>query len=55
MRRFLSRKFLVAVFSALFIILNEGLGLGVPQEAYGYITGIVIAYIAAQGAVDYSK
>ena len=52
MSKWLSRKFLVAVFDALFIVLNEGLELGIPQDVYAYITGILIAYIVVEGARD---
>jgi len=47
-----SRKFLVAVFNALFIILNEGLELGVPSDVYAYITAILIAWILGESYVD---
>lgn len=52
MSKWISRKLATAFFSALFIILNEGLELGVPEEVYGYIVGIVMIYIIGQSAVD---
>lgn len=56
MRTFLtrlkSRKFLSALFSALFIVLNEGLGTPIDRDAYGWITGIVTAFILGESYVD---
>lgn len=51
--RLKSRKFLMAFFTALLIILNEGLGLGVDPDAYAWIVGVVVAYIAGESIVDY--
>ena len=47
-----SRKFLLSLSTALLIVLNEGLGLGIDPEAYKWICGVIIAYIAAEGAKD---
>jgi len=50
--KFTSRKFLLAFVSGLLIVLNEGFGLGIDPEAYNYIAGLAIAYIAAEGTAD---
>jgi len=55
MTKLKSRKFWLAVASALFIILNEGLGLNVPEESVAYIAGIVAAYIVGEAYVDSKK
>lgn len=47
-----SRKFWVAVTSAVLIIANEGLGLNLPQEAITGVVAIVISYILGQSYVD---
>lgn len=52
LQRLKSRKFLSAFFAALLIILNEGLGVPVNREAYGWISGIVSAYILGESYVD---
>ena len=55
MAKFLSRKFLLAFFTGLFIVLNEGLGWNISKDTYNYLVGLVIAYIAANSAVAYGK
>lgn len=50
--RLKSRKFLAAFFTAIFIICNEGFGLGVDQQAYMWITGVVTAFILGESYVD---
>ena len=47
-----SRKFLLALSTALLIVLNEGLGLGIDPEAYKWIVSVVIAYVSAEGLKD---
>lgn len=51
-QRLKSRKFLSALFSALFIILNEGFGTPIDREAYAWITGVVTAFILGESYVD---
>lgn len=53
--RLKSRKFLLAVASALFIILNEGLELGIPAEVYGWIVSVVVAWILGESYIDARK
>lgn len=50
--RLKSRKFLSALFSAVFIVLNEGLGAPVDRDAYAWITGVVISFILGESYVD---
>jgi len=56
MRPFLVRirslKFLSALANALFIVINEGLGVPISREAYGWITGAIISFIVTEGYVD---
>jgi hypothetical protein len=47
-----SRKFWVAVASAAFIILSEGLGFDVDQELYWKIVALALGYIFGEAAVD---
>lgn len=51
-QRLKSRKFLSALFSAIFIILNEGIGTPIDREAYAWITGVVTAFILGESYVD---
>ena len=50
--RLKSRKFLSALFSAIFIVLNEGLGAPIDRDAYGWLTGVIIAFILGESYVD---
>lgn len=52
LQRLKSRKFLSALFSAIFIILNEGLGTPIDRDAYAWITGVIIAFILGESYVD---
>ncbi len=47
-----SRKFWMAIIGAGFVVISEGLGLGITEEQYMGIAGIVMAYLVAQGYVD---
>jgi hypothetical protein len=50
--RLKSRKFLAALFTAVLIICNEGLDLGIDPEAYAWIAGVVTAFILGESYVD---
>jgi len=50
-----SRKFLLALAGTVFVILNEGFGLGVPKDAYNWIAGFIISYIAGESVVDVAR
>ena len=47
-----SRKFLLAVVSALLIIANDGLGLNLDKDTIMTLASIVISYILGQSFVD---
>ncbi len=51
-KRLKSRKFLSALFNAILIIVNEGLGAPIDREAYTWITGVIMAYILGESFVD---
>ncbi len=55
LQRLKSRKFLMAFAAALLIVLNEGLGLGVDPDAYGWIVGVVTAWILGESYIDARK
>ena len=54
-RKLTSRKFWVAVASAVFIILSEGLGLNVDQELYWKLIALTLGYIFGEAAVDVAR
>ena len=54
-RKLTSRKFWVAVASAAFIILSEGLGLNVDQELYWKLAALALGYIFGEAAVDIAR
>lgn len=53
--RWSSRKFLLALFTLVFIVLTEVLGYDVDGETYWQLIGIVSAYILGESIVDTSK
>jgi len=50
-----SRKFWVAVVSATFIILSEGLSLNIDQELYWKLVALALGYIFGETAVDIAR
>ena len=50
-----SRKYWVAVTSAAFIILSEGLGFDVDKELYWKIVALALGYIFGEAAVDVAR
>ena len=50
-----SRKFWVAVASAVFIILSEGLGFNVDSELYWKLVALALGYIFGEAAVDIAR
>ena len=52
MKKWSSRKFLMALGSAILIVLTEGLGLDIPHEAYWMVVSLVVAYIGGEAYVD---
>lgn len=55
MQKLKSRKFLLALSGAVLIVLNEGLGLGIDVDAYKYIVGVIMAYVAGESVVDVAR
>jgi uncharacterized membrane protein len=50
-----SRKFWVAVASAVFIILSEGLGFNVDPDLYWKLIALALGYIFGEAAVDIAR
>lgn len=50
-----SRKFWVAVVSAAFIVLSEGLGFNVDSDLYWKIVALALGYIFGESAVDIAR
>lgn len=50
-----SRKFWMAVAGTLIVVLNEGLGLGIPEETYWGIVALVLGYVFGEAAVDIAR
>ena len=50
-----SRKFWVAVASAAFIILSEGLGLNVDSDLYWKLVALALGYIFGEAVVDVAR
>lgn len=55
LERLKSRKFWMAVISALILVGNDGLGLNLPAESIMSVAGIVAAYVLGQGLADARK
>lgn len=55
MKKFTSRKFILAVVSAVLIILNDGLDLGIDAQTVLAFAGIVATYIVGEAAVDVAR
>ena len=50
-----SRKFWMAVISALLVVANDGLGLGINADVVIPFAAIVIAYILGEAYVDANR
>jgi len=50
-----SRKFWVAVATAIFIILSEGLGFDIDKDLYWKIVTLALGYIFGEAAVDIAR
>lgn len=53
--RWASRKLWALIFSALFVVLNDIYGLGISEDAYWAIVGLVSSYLIGQGIADARK
>jgi uncharacterized membrane protein len=54
-RKLSSRKFWVAVASAAFIILSEGLGFDIDKDLYRKLVALALGYIFGEAAVDVAR
>lgn len=54
-QKFTSRKFWVAVASAAFIILSEGLELNIDADLYWKLIALALGYIFGEAAVDIAR
>lgn len=52
MRRFLSRKFLMALAAGALVVANQGLGLNLPTDHVLAVVGVAISYILGEAHVD---
>jgi|GEM_PF-2059844 len=50
-----SRKFILAVVSAVLVVLNDGLDLGIDQETVLTFAGLVATWIIGEAAVDATR
>lgn len=55
MNKMKSRKFWLAVISAVLIILNDGLNIGIDQEAVFAFAGVIMSFIFGEAYVDGKK
>lgn len=55
MQKFKSRKFWMAVVTAILVILNDGLDLGIDHETVLAFAGLVISWILGESAVDTAR
>ena len=52
MKKLMSRKFIVAVGTLVFIVLTDVLGVNIDESTFNSLVMIVATYILGQGAVD---
>lgn len=52
LQRLKSRKFLLAIATVVLIILNEAVGLSIPEDAYWKIIAPVVAFILGESYID---
>lgn len=55
MKKFTSRKFLMALAGILFIVATQILGIQVDEESYYTVVGAVIAYVIGETVVDATR
>lgn len=55
MEKLKSRKFWLAVTTALLVVANQGLDLNLPEDSILTIAGVVISYIFGQSLVDANR
>jgi len=47
-----SRKFWMAVFGVVFVLITEIAGVEIPEDSYWVIVSVIIGYIIGESAVD---
>lgn len=47
-----SRKFWLVILAAVFLILNDGLGMGLDEETITSFVILVLGYVGVEGAAD---
>lgn len=47
-----SRKFWLVILAAVFLILNDGLGMGLDEETITAFVILVLGYVGVEGAAD---
>jgi len=47
-----SRKFWMAVFGVVFVLITETFEIEIPEDAYWAIVSVIIGYIIGESAVD---
>lgn len=52
LQRLKSRKFLLSIATVVLIILNEAVGLSIPEDAYWKIITPVVAFILGESYID---
>jgi len=52
LQRLKSRKFLLSIATVVLIILNEAVGLNIPEDAYWKIIAPVVAFILGESYID---
>lgn len=55
MEKITSRKFWMALVSALLVLLNDGFDMNIPSDTILQFVGVIIAYILGQSYVDGRK
>lgn len=55
MQKLKSRKFLLAVVSAILVVLNDGLDLGISSETVLTFAGLAATWIIGESAVDAAR
>jgi len=55
MNKFKSRKFWLAVISAVLVVLNDGLGLGIDNNTVFAFVGIIMSFIFGEAYIDAKK
>ncbi|MCF6097103.1 hypothetical protein L1766_08925 [Thermovorax subterraneus] len=53
--KLMSRKFWIAVATAVFIVLSDGLGLNMDKDIYWKLVILAISYIFGESAVDIAR